>query len=623
MNITFKSIKIENFMSFGHSELELSRKGYVLVTGVNKNPKDSAQSNGSGKTTIFNAISWALTGQTLNGIKSNVSNINIPDGCYVELEFTCDNKEYRLIRSKDHSVYKTDLKIYIDDKDCSGKGIRDSEKLLEQYIPDLSAQLLGSVILLGQGLPQRFTNNTPSGRKEVLEKLSKSDFMIEDLKTKLSKRKTTLYEEIRKYDDEILVANTTINCLSKSIIDTSTALSKMPGVESTQMELQELNKRIETIQIVVGNGNASVVRIQEELRTLNNTILQRIQESNDQTRVEDSKYFELKNQLTQKELELKSRLNSLTLEVQRLKNIKDVCPTCGQKIPGVLKPDTTSQEAEISQLNVELSNILKQKQELDQNHTSSITKIMDEMKLVVDPWELEKTRLTSESTRLSNNIATLNIELQTSLAKKAQYETSIQNYAIQKEKYKNDLKTYQDEKEKLESTILYKNNERDQLNLRLGYVNKMITIATRDFRGYLLTNIISYIDSVAKNYSSKIFNTTLIDFYLDGNNLDITYDKKLYEGLSTGEKQKVDLIIQLSLRDMLCKFMNFNCNILALDEVFDGLDSLGCERIVDLINGLSDIESIFIITHHQGDISISYDSEIVVVKNSEGISEIS
>ena len=84
------------------------------------------------------------------------------------------------------------MKIIRNGEDVSGKGIRDSEKLLSEYLPDLTSSFLGSVIILGQGLPQRFSNNTPSGRKDVLEKLSKSDFMIEDLKQKVSDRKTQI-----------------------------------------------------------------------------------------------------------------------------------------------------------------------------------------------------------------------------------------------------------------------------------------------------------------------------------------------------------------------------------------------------------------------------------------------
>lgn len=181
MVIKFDKLHIYNFMSFIEETIELSDCNYVFVNGTNINPDDNAKSNGSGKSALFDAISWVLTGETIRGAK-NVVNILANDGCYVEITFDIGKDNYRLLRSKDHSEYKTNLKIYINDIDKSGKGIRDSEKLLSEYIPDLTSQLLGNVIILGQGLPSKFTNNTPSGRKEVLEKLSKSDFMITDLK---------------------------------------------------------------------------------------------------------------------------------------------------------------------------------------------------------------------------------------------------------------------------------------------------------------------------------------------------------------------------------------------------------------------------------------------------------
>ena len=150
-----------------------------------------------------------------------------------------------------------------------------------------------------------------------------------------------------------------------------------------------------------------------------------------------------------------------------------------------------------------------------------------------------------------------------------------------------------------------------------------MTIATRDFRGFLLSELINYISVRAKEYSQEIFETDKIDFKLDGNNIYIGYNDKEYENLSGGEKQKVDLIVQFSIRDMLTKYLNFSSNILVLDEVFDNLDSIGCQKVINLISTkLSDIESIFIITHHNQELDIPADREIVVVKNQNGISEI-
>ena len=157
----------------------------------------------------------------------------------------------------------------------------------------------------------------------------------------------------------------------------------------------------------------------------------------------------------------------------------------------------------------------------------------------------------------------------------------------------------------------------------LDVVNKMITIVTRDFRGFLLSNVIDYIDLKAKEYSIDIFNTDLVKFVLEGNNINIYYDGKIYENLSGGERQKIDLIIQFAMRDMLCKFLNFSSNIIVLDEIFDNLDALGCHKVLNLItNKLVDINNIFIVTHHAADLHIPYDNEIVVVKNEAGFSGI-
>ena len=176
--------------------------------------------------------------------------------------------------------------------------------------------------------------------------------------------------------------------------------------------------------------------------------------------------------------------------------------------------------------------------------------------------------------------------------------------------------------EKISNDILYNNIERDNIKSRCDVVNKMITIATRDFRGFLLSEIIKFIDQKAKEYCKEIFGTEEIEFKLDGNNIFIGYCGKEYESLSGGEKQKIDLIVQFSIRDMLSRFLNFSSNILVVDEIFDNLDSVGCQKVLNLIaTKLTDVNSLFIITHHT-DIDIPIDSELVIVKDKDGFSKI-
>ena len=163
--------------------------------------------------------------------------------------------------------------------------------------------------------------------------------------------------------------------------------------------------------------------------------------------------------------------------------------------------------------------------------------------------------------------------------------------------------------------------ERDALDARMKIVTKFETIAKRDFRGYLLQDIIVYINQRSKEYCKQVFGTEIIDFSLDGNAISISYNGKQYEALSGGERQKLDIIIQLAIRDVLCAYTNFSTNIIVLDEIFDNLDDIGSGNIVELIsNNLTDIKGIYIISHHAKSLNIPYDNELMVVKNESGVS---
>ena len=166
-------------------------------------------------------------------------------------------------------------------------------------------------------------------------------------------------------------------------------------------------------------------------------------------------------------------------------------------------------------------------------------------------------------------------------------------------------------------------DERAEVQKHLAVVKKMETLTKRDFRGYLLANIISYINQTAKDYSKLVFGTEDLDVYIDGNNLDISYCGKMIDNLSGGEKTRVDLILQLAIRNMLKNYLNFNSNIIVLDEITDFLDKTSCEAIMGLIEKeLSNIESVFIISHHADELELPVDGVLQVVKDENGISSI-
>lgn len=619
MNIKFKTLKLHNFMSFGDSEVNLDDSGYTLVSGENNCKLDLAKSNGSGKSSLWEGIVWVLTGDTIRGTKDVINRYG-KDGTYVEIVFYIDNTKYKVIRYKEYAKIGTNLKVYIDDIDKSGKGIRDTESLLAQYLPELTSDLIGSVIILGQGLPQRFTNNTPSGRKEVLEKLSKSDFMIDDIKNKLSNRKMFLNQELRKYEDLVLSAESKKNMVDNNIVKTKEQLNNIP-VRDFDNEIVDAEMNYSYLKSCINeNEYLSITNKLNECRTEYKTF--DLNCKNELNEV-DARYSESIKFIQTHLTEAKVKVAYIKDEINRLENIKDICPTCGQKLPHIHKVDTTDLYNEWSSWNTKLSDA-----EADLAKTEE-DKAKDKFNITNKQQE--------KRVELENNGKILREQFDIIEKAYNKQKQDAENARLELEKVKSDKEMYnfkwkelntslqalEGQSKQLSEEILYNNIEKDNIKSRVDIVNKMLTIATRDFRGFLLSGIIDFINHKAKEYCKEIFDTEEIEFKLDGNNIFIGYCGKQYENLSGGEKQKIDLIVQFSIRDMLSQYLSFSSNILVLDEICDNLDYIGCQRVMNLISTkLSDISSLFIITHHTDELAIPYDNELMIIKDEYGISKI-
>ena len=110
--LQFKKLIVHNFGSYNHAEVDLQSRGVCLVSGKNNYKKDNALSNGSGKSFLWSAICFTLTGETLGGLHSNLKNINIEENsCYTKIEFSYDNNYYDITR---YIAPKSELKILKD-----------------------------------------------------------------------------------------------------------------------------------------------------------------------------------------------------------------------------------------------------------------------------------------------------------------------------------------------------------------------------------------------------------------------------------------------------------------------------------------------------------------------------
>lgn len=622
MKIKLKHLILENFLSFGYAEIDLNDRGYVLVNGINNNPTDNATSNGSGKSSIWEAISYALTGETIRGITKNLVNIHTEGGMRVELSFSIDNTEYKICRYREHKEFKNDIKFFVNGVDNSGKGVRDTEKLISEHLPDLTSSLIGSVIILGQGLPQRFSNNTPSGRKEVLEKLSKSDFMIEDIKKRISDRKIALNKNLREIEDSTLSKSSQLSVIEKQLSSYREQLSSLEDKTSYVEKIKDTQEKVAAVQLELDSLSNAISETRSLGDNLTDQLNSQITLYNAEVQSRRTTLDELIKNYQSQDLQLKADIRSLQNEILRLKSIVDICPTCKQKLPDVHKVDTTEREAQLETLRGEESQVarcLKEKEE-------ELSNLLRDIKQKYEATQLDIKNQLNESKTTLNNLNKKREAYESEYRAQSTYlsnlQLSLQNVEQQKTSIESTIQELEKDIDRLNSEIGYNTVEKDDVKNRSEIVNKMLNIATREFRGYLLTNVISYINKKAKDYSRDIFKTDKIELTLDGNNINISYDDKMYENLSGGEQRKVDIICQLSLRDMLSQFSDFHSNVLILDEVFENLDYTGCQSVIDTISKkLTDVESLFIVTH-RSDLMLPTDSSLTIIKDEKGISRI-
>ena len=601
-------------MSFGYAELDLDNQGFVRIDGINNSLIDGATSNGAGKTSCFEAIMWCLQGETIRKSKQ-VTNINGDDGAYVELDFTADGTNYKLIRTKDHSKYKTNLKIFINGEDKSGKGIRDSEQYLTQYLPELSAQMISSVIILGQGLPMRFTNNTPAGRKEVLESLSQSDFMIEDLKAKLLKRKSVLQDTLNNLNLEQARCQTEKNLIQNIITQTEHQLKNLvvPDVK----KLAEIQINIDNLNRVLSENEAQQGIYEQTLYTL----------MNKSREYQDAKLAEIKaipndNELNAKEYSLSNEIKIYRNIIAEKEKVTDVCPTCGQKIEGVVIPDTSQEKIKCEALCAELANVKNEHIKFN-NSVDKLRKDIDEKYSKLNKENDENISKIKDLIKLyQKEIAEVSLNLSELKAKEQSISYAIDTYENNKVEFENRITEKTNRLNELTSNELHNQNEIDLIKQKIDIDNKIDIALKRDFRGYLLTNVIEFINTKVNYYCNYFIENGNIKFIQSGNAINVIFNGKDYECLSGGERQKIDIIIQLALRDMMCTFMNFSSNILVLDEITDFMDNQGSNKLINTISSLiQDVSSIFFVTHHT-ELNLPYDKIITVIKDKTGISKL-
>ena len=563
MGIVFSQLSWKNFLSTGNykTTLELTRHNNTLVSGE----------NGAGKSTMLDALTFALFGKSFRGINiPQIPNSINEKNCEVEIEFTIGKDEYRVFRSlrpKKFEIYKNDDLLPQDSKS------KDYQKILEDQILKMTYKSFCQVVILGSSNYIPFMQLTAADRRSVVENLLDID-VFSVMNTLVKARLQMTKEYVRDIDHKI---------------------------EIVKSKVEEKEKTIKTLE------RKSSDSIENYKKDINNTQL-KIQEVNNDLIKMQSNVDGLLNQITDKDTIPKSLLKMESLEQQlktKIKNIEksvkfyeenDTCPSCKQDIQEHHKECVVNEKNE-------------DRDEIEKGITELITKIEYTEKRQGDINAILDT-VQSITRKIS--------ERQNEVSASQRYIKKVQDQIESVETEGDVIQESKDEMNQLIGEGAQQVVKKKELSEDRHYYN-MASSLLKD--GGIKAKIIKHYLPVM----NKLINKYLadMDFFCQFN-LDENFNETIksrhrdeftYHSFSEGERLRIDLSLLLAWRGIARMKNSVNCNLLILDEVFDSsLDSVGTEEFLKLLTTFGNSSNIFVISHKSDSMTDKFHNHIVFEK---------
>ena len=544
--IVFKSIEWKNFLSTGNSanKVLLDKSTTTLIIGK----------NGEGKSTILDALCFALFGKPFRNINKGqlVNSINNKN-CLVTIEFDISGREYKIIRGIKPHVFEIWINGDLVNQDAA---VRDYQKVLEQQILKLNYKTFTQVVILGSASFVPFMQLPTTQRREVIEDIL--DIKIFSTMNQLLKEKASeTKDSISKIESEIKIA--------KGQVDSQTAIIKTL-TEAKSESIKGLIDKIRANEISIGESQNHIVTISNEIETLRN-------QTNIKAEI-DAEIEQAKN--------IRSKLNAKLEHCETHSEFfteNDVCPSCSQSI------DDDYKQKVIEDLNAKILEATNKSDELNKILTNLNTQLSD-INVILG-------KITDKNIELSTHNSTITLLNKQNSQLQSEIESS-----------KADTTNVDEEKRKLKELAqdaLNKINQKTALSEHRN-LEEVASILLKDTG--IKTAIIREYLPVMNKLINKYLNAmdTYIHFELDE-----AFNEKIrsrfrdeftYASFSEGEKMRIDLAILFTWRQIAKMKNSVNTNLLLLDEIFDSsLDTAGTDYFLNLMNQFGDKSNIFVISH--------------------------
>lgn len=362
MNIIFKTLEINDFQSIGHAKIDLDEKGTVLIKGIN-NYEENTLSNGSGKSSIFEALYFSLFGRTTSGI-TNVTNRYSGSKSYkLVLEFSLDEVEYKITRDG------TKVSILQNGEDISRRNKSDTDTFIRDDILKISPDIFLNIIYLAQGFKSRLSALTAGGRKDQIEEIIGTAEITENFRLEMQSMKEKLNNELNETNNKISYnqgtlqqINTNINNYNLEIERIKKEKENQPSKEDLQKQIKDynklisnekenqdkINKEITEIKDFNHSVEVEILKIDNEIQSIKseyqnkiNQIVAKFSENTQNLAIENSnitseyntKILENNNQISILNTQNTNYNNQIIQNKASIETLKtsDTCPTCGRK----------------------------------------------------------------------------------------------------------------------------------------------------------------------------------------------------------------------------------------------------------------------------------------------------
>ena len=544
--IVFEKVRWKNFLSTGNvfSEIDLQRSRTNLIVGH----------NGSGKSTILDALTFSLFGKPFRKISKSmlVNSVNEKD-TMVEIEFSIGKNSYQVIRG----IKPNKFMVYCNGQpwDEDAKAV-DQQKNLEQNVLKMNFKSFTQIVVLGSSTFVPFMRLPGQQRREIIEDIL--DIQV------FSVMNSRLKDKIRENNEEIKDLDYQLHLLEEKI-----ELQKQYMLELKKKTDAEIDKKKEKIKEYQQEEESSLGNIRDLTDQVTNLSTEMEEYSKSSSKLKKLNTFLIK---------LNQKLQTCKKEHEFFED-NHVCPTCTQDLSDEFRADKIEEgKTKLDEMNVgyeELQTAIKDEEERNEKFLE-LTQEVNTKNTTITNINYQLMSIRSNIDEISKEIKELEGSTPDKKAEFVKLEGLIEDKKVTKK------------------NCAVSKKDRDVLQVATTLL-KDSGIKTRIIKTYLPT-------------MNKLINQFLqsMDFYVNftlNENFEETIKSRYrdvfsYESFSEGEKARIDISLLLTWRSIAKLKNSVDTNLLILDEIFDGsLDQSGTSDLGWILRNFDDNTNVFVISH--------------------------